>query len=404
MIVEIKCGTAKGIIKAPPSKSYAHRLLISSFLSNRKNSISNVSLSNDIISTLESIKALGGLIRIENDCVFFDGFNKLNNDSLSFDAFESGSTLRFMIPISLALYPNKTITAKGTKKLLSRGLSIYEDIFKEASIEYVLNSDSITYKGTLNLNKYVIKGNISSQYITGLLFSLPLLNHDSIIEIIPPVESIDYINITLDVLEKFKIEIEKKDNIYYIKGNQKYEPISLSVEGDYSNASFFYALNYINEKNDVKLIGLNPTSIQGDKECINLFNKLNDINPTIDIKNQIDLGPIIFTLATIKNGCKITGINRLRIKESDRVSEMVIELKKFNAKIDVFDDYVIIHKSSLKKPNELLDSHNDHRIAMSLAIMLTLFGGRINNFEAINKSFPTFLDYLKEVGIDYEIN
>ena len=404
MKIKVLKGNAGGSCFAPPSKSYAHRLLIASFLSNKKCVVSNVEFSNDINATLNCLKALGASFIIKDNEVIFDGKNdKEINDEYVLDCGESGSTIRFLIPIALVLKKNSKITMKGTPKLISRGLTVYEEIFKKAKIEYSYTDDSFSFKGLLRGSSFSVPGNISSQYISGLIFALSLLKRDTTINIVGDIESLPYINLTIDTLSHFNVDVSLNDNIVSIMGHQKYARVNSQVEGDFSNAAFLEALNYVDRNNNVNVKGLNYFSRQGDSIYMKLFPKLEGSNPTIDISNCIDLGPIIFTLASMLNGARINGIKRLRIKESDRVSSMVEELNKFGANIEVFDDYVVIHKTELHKPVLELNGHNDHRIVMSLIILLTKYEGIIDGVEAINKSFPTFLDRLMEVGIKYEV-
>jgi 3-phosphoshikimate 1-carboxyvinyltransferase len=286
---------------------------------------------------------------------------------------------------------------------MERGLGIYEEIFNTLGIKYEKTLESIEVFGSLIPYRYLVKGNVSSQFITGLLFSLPLLDGDSIIEIIPPVESVNYIFITLDVLRKFgiKIDADLEKNIIYIKGNQKYSGSKYIVEGDYSNAAFLDVYNYIG--GNVKVLGLNEDSLQGDKVYKKYFEILNNENfPTIDIKDSIDLGPILFTFAAIKNGATITGIKRLAIKESNRIVDVLSELEKFGVTFYIEEDKVKINKCKLHKPTKTLNSHNDHRITMSLVAILSLFGGDIEGTNSVNKSYPTYFSTIKDLGIEVD--
>ena len=405
MKIKVFKGNAGGSVFAPPSKSYAHRLLISSFLSNKKCTVSNVDFSNDIKATLSCIKELGASFIIKDNEVIFDGKNdKEIKDEYILDCGESGSTIRFLIPIALVLKKNSKITMKGTPKLISRGLSVYEEIFKSKKIEYSYTESSFTFKGILRGSSFSVPGNISSQYISGLIFALSLLKRDTTIDIIGDIESLPYINLTIDTLSHFNVDVTLENNRVTIMGHQKYARVNSNVEGDFSNAAFLEALNYVDKNNNVNVKGLNYFTRQGDSIYMKLFPKLEGSNPTIDISNCIDLGPVLFMLAASLNGAVITGIKRLRIKESDRVATMVSELNKFGAEIEVYDDYVVIKKCELHSPKEVLEGHNDHRIVMALSILLTKYEGVIDGVEAINKSFPTFFNKLSEVGIKYEVN
>ena len=396
----ILISSANGKVMAPPSKSYAHRILISSALSKKDCVVSNIELSNDITATLNCLKALGTSYEYDYKLKSLKLSNNLVKSDL-FDCIESGSTLRFMIPIAIVENGNATFT--GTKRLMERGIGIYEEIFNEQGIKYSKDETSIKVEGKLNPGSYKVLGNVSSQFISGLLFSLPLLNGDSVIEIIPPIESIDYILITIDVLSRFGIKIKNDlvNNRLFIKGNQNYLGINSVVEGDYSNAAFLDAFNYLG--GNVYVDGLNELSLQGDKAYIKYFKTLkeNDM-PTLDISNTIDLGPILFVMASLLNGAKFVGTKRLQIKESDRVKCVCDELVKFGVEYEIGDNYCIIKKSNLHKPTCMISSHNDHRLVMAFTVMLSKFGGVIENTEAVNKSFPTFFDVVRKLGIEVQ--
>ena len=394
---KINKGIARGTIFAKPSKSYAHLLLIAAYLCNTEIEVKNIILNNDILATLNCLKVIGANINIKDNNAYFTKKAKVK-ENIYLDCFESGSTLRFLIPIVIVLGLKVVFT--GTNKLFSRGLSVYEDIFKQDDINYNLNENSLSINGTLKGGKYYVKGNISSQFITGLLFALPLLKNDSIIELTTPLESKNYVDITLDVLNQFGIDIDVLDNGFFIKGNQQYVGKNSVVEGDYSNASFFQALNYLG--GSIVINGLNPYSLQGDSLYLKYFNVIEAGYSKIDISNCIDLGPILFTMAAYFNGAHFIGTSRLSIKESDRVNDILVELEKFGLKYQILENEVIIEKSILHKPSVKLHSHNDHRLVMALSILLTAFGGIIENVEAVNKSYPDFFEDLLSLGIEVE--
>ena len=396
----ILISNASGKVCAPPSKSYAHRMLICAALTNELCVIKNIDLSNDIIATLNCLKALG-YNTFYNDAEKSITINHTGIKSNTFDCIESGSTLRFMIPV--VLVKEQIGNFIGTTRLIERGLGVYEDIFNEQNITYNITNNSISVNGTLNSGKFIVKGNISSQFISGLLFGLPLLENDSIIEIIPPIESIDYIKITIDVLRMFAIDIEEDfdNNIIKIKGNQLYQQRDTIVEGDYSNAAFLDAFNYIG--GSVEVEGLNPLTLQGDSLYKKYFNILSkEVMPVIDIANTIDLGPILFVMASLLNGAIFKGVKRLRIKESDRVLCVCEELAKFGVKYEISFDECVIYQSILHKPIDTIDSHNDHRLVMAFTVMLSKFGGIIENTEAVNKSFPNFFEVIKDLNIEVQ--
>lgn len=400
MLKHISKSIANGQVQAPPSKSYAHRLLIGAALCQNDVTVENIELSNDITATIKCIESLGKKV-IYDEASRTITITKGNSENTLFDCNESGSTLRFFIPIVLALKQKGLFV--GTKRLMERGLGIYEDIFNTIGIKYEKSLESIEVSGKLIPYRYLVKGNISSQFITGLLFSLPLLDADSIIEIIPPLESVNYILITLDVLKQFgiKIDADLENNIIQIKGNQTYSGSKFIVEGDYSNAAFLDVYNYIG--GNVKVFGLNENSLQGDKVYKKYFDILNsEDSPIIDIKDSIDLGPILFVFAAIKNGATITGTKRLAIKESNRIVDVLTELAKFGVTFEIEDDQVKINKCILHKPTETLNSHNDHRITMSLVAILSIFGGDIDGTNSVNKSYPTYFNTIKDLGIEVD--
>lgn len=398
MRVTINKSIASGIISAPPSKSYAHRMLIAAGLSKKTTIVQNIVKSNDIIATINCLETLGKKIEYNGNKVVITNEKNLNQlpNELVFNCLESGSTFRFFIPI--ALITGKKVTFIGTKRLIERGIGPYEEILNKQGIEIIKTATTITFNGKLRSDNFEISGNISSQFITGLLFATPLLEENSKIKITTTLESKNYIDITLDVLNKSKIKIETKQNEYYINGNQEYTANELIVEGDYSNGAFLDALNYLN--GSVTLTGLNENSSQGDKVYKDCFEKLNKGYATIDISNCIDLGPILFCFSALKYGGHFIKTSRLKIKESNRVNDLAKELKKFNVEVIDLGDEVIINNQKITCPNTILYGQNDHRIVMALAIMLTVYGGTIEGIEAVNKSYPNFFDDLKKLGIE----
>ena len=382
-----------GEIYAPPSKSMAHRNLICAALSEGKSTISNIDFSEDILATLDCIKAIGARYEIKENSVTVEGTPKILSD-ITLPCRECGSTIRFFIPICASGGGSFTFT--GSKTLMSRPMSVYEDIFKKQNIEFINDGEKISLSGQLKGGDFSVKGDISSQFISGLLFSLPLCKEDSVITLIPPIESKSYILLTLSVLKDFGINIDFKENKLYIKGNQKYIPCDTSVEGDFSNAAFFEALNCLG--GDVSVKGLGK-SLQGDRVYTELFEKIKQGNATIDISDCPDLGPVLFSVASVYGGV-FTGTKRLKIKESDRGKAMAEELAKFGVKVIVEDDKITVEKSTLKKPKTSLQGHNDHRIVMALSVLLTLTGGQVQGAEAIKKSLPDFFDRLEKLNIE----
>lgn len=399
MKVKIKKGLPSGTFFAPPSKSYAHRLLICSALSGKRSSVYRIARSEDMYATLDCISALGTDYRFENGRVtFLESDNKKAHSVYS--CRESGSTLRFFIPIALSR--GGVCEFKGTKRLISRGISVYEQICEKQNIAIKYTENSIIFDGKLHPDTFEVRGDISSQFITGLFFALPLLDGDSTVKITTALESRPYIDITIDCLNRFGIEIvEKSENEFFIKGNQAYKAVSASVEGDFSNAAFLDAYAVLGA--DVSVKRLSYYSRQGDSVYIELFKKIKEGYLEADISSCPDLAPILFALCAARDGGYITGTKRLKIKESDRAEAMAQELSKFGIRVDVYENAVKIHKGELKKPTSMLSSHNDHRIVMALCVLASLTGATIDGAEAVAKSFPTFFDVIRAHGVKYEV-
>ncbi len=392
MIAEIEKCSLKGTIKAPPSKSMAHRLLICAALSDKDIKIKNISLSADVKATLGCLSVLNKEAFYENGEVCIKSSRKEKETSLFVG--ESGSTLRFFIPLCLK---GDKLTLYGAKRLFERPLSVYEDICKKQNISFLKNDDSLTVEGELKSGIFEIPGDISSQFISGLLLALPTLEGESEIHIKGNFESKSYVMMTLSAMETFGVEAHiTEDNVIKIKGSQKYSGEDRIVEGDWSNAAFFKALGLLG--NDISVEGLSYESLQGDKICEEYLNELKSGSPTLSLADCPDLAPILFTMAALKNGAEFTDTKRLKMKESDRAEVMEKELSKFGAKISVFENSVKVEKSELHAPSQILYSHNDHRVAMALSVISTVYGGRIKDAMAVNKSMPDFFDKLMTLG------
>ncbi|MEE1314979.1 MAG: 3-phosphoshikimate 1-carboxyvinyltransferase [Faecalimonas sp.] len=391
---------AKGHVLAPPSKSMAHRMLMGAGLSEGTSVIRNIELSEDIKATLGILKALGCSYEMQEKAVTIRGIGGRDIFSdLPLDCKESGSTLRFFIP--LLLVSGKKARFTGASRLLERPLGIYEEICEEQGISFSKGENTLVVEGRLQATKYQVKGNISSQFITGLLFALPLLLGDSVLEVLPPVESKAYIEMSLEALAFYGIQIRREENTYYIAGGQRYQARDAAVEGDYSNAAFLEALNCLG--GEVVVEGLREDSLQGDRVYREHLLTLEQTHPHICLSECPDLGPILMGMAAAKNGAVFTGTERLKIKESDRGAVMAEELKKFGISVDVRDNEIVVYRGRLQAPTELLDGHNDHRIVMTLATLCSVTGGTIVGCEAVKKSFPSYFDVIKELGIDVKL-
>lgn len=396
MNVTIMPGVASGKINAPPSKSCAHRLLICAALADGRSVIENIGTNDDIAATTACLRSLGANIQIDGSRAVVDGISLgKRKDNVELFCNESGSTLRFLIPLSLVCSESAVFT--GSDRLLERPQSVYEELFSEMDCYLKNDGKRLVAGGELKSGTYKVRGDISSQFLTGLLFTLPLLKGDSELVLTTPLQSSPYVDITIDVLKQFGVVIERSPNGFFIKGNQTFLPQSLSVEGDWSNAAFLEAFNLIGGA--VVLEGMNEESYQGDKVYRSFYNELKNGTPVLDITDCPDLGPVLISCAALCNGATLTGTKRLKIKESDRGAAMQAELSKFGVEITVNDDEIIIPKAELKAPKENLNCHNDHRIAMSLAILCSKVGGTLEEAQCVNKSYPEFFDNIKTLGI-----
>lgn len=406
----------KGEVVIPSSKSIGHREIICSGLASGKSIIDNISISKDIEATIEGLKSFGAKInetpsKFQGRCAFsIEGTDgKINLKNKIIDCKESGSTLRFLIP--LGILSNEKIIFTGSGKLVERPLDPYFEIFNKKGIEYKTFSDKINLpleiNGKLKSGVYSLVGNISSQFISGLLFALPLCDGDSVIEITTKLESESYINLTLDALKKYGIEIINENHKrYIIKGNQKYKNIETTVEGDYSQGAFWLVAGALSE--NIKSIGLNLNSSQGDKKIIDILKNMNvnlkiSENEIISMESKTkgtiidgsdcpDIIPILTVLASVSKGVtKIINSERLRYKECDRLTAIATELNKIGADIQELSDGLIINgKKSLKGGK--VSCWNDHRIAMSLAIASIKCREKLilRGTECVEKSYPEF--------------
>jgi 3-phosphoshikimate 1-carboxyvinyltransferase len=360
---------------------------------------------------MSCLTSLGATFEITGSRVKVNGIKTRQKEAI-LDANESGSTLRFLIPLSL-LFSQK-VTFKTSGNLINRPLNVYEEIFKKQQIKFEKENNLIHLENSLHESYFELDGNVSSQFISGLLFALPLLKKDSYIKITSVLSSKNYIFMTMKTLRKFNIEIfyDEALNLFTIPGNQVYQPQNYQVEKDFSQASFFLALGCINKRGmTVKNLDLN--SLQPDKNIISILSKMGakmeisekviNVFPsllkpsTISLEQNPDLGPILMGLASFVSGqTTFTHIKRLRIKESDRLEAMRYNLDLLGIKmiIDEANDCCIVDGGQIKAPNIPLKSFHDHRIFMALAIICHQQDIYIDEKECLNKSFPTFLEVL----------
>ena len=399
MRTKIYKSQAKGEIYAPTSKSMAHRLLIAAALAEGESVISGITPCDDVLATIDCLTALGVECKTSGDTVTVRGTDlRRSEPKIPLNARESGSTLRFMIPLAL-LSGNETVF-HGAKRLLERPMEIYEELCESRRFRFARGGDTITVEGKLTGGEYSLPGNISSQFITGLLFALSATGDESRIKITTEIESKSYIELTRAAMAAFGVEVIWEDEFtLYIKGGQKYSSRSLTVEGDYSGSAFLEAFNLFS--GEVSVLGLSDSSLQGDRVYMEIYPLLKAGTPKINIEDCPDLGPILFAASAGLNGAEFVGTKRLKIKESDRAEAMAEELRKFGCNISVFENSVRIEKSDLRAPIDVLSGHNDHRIVMSLAVLASVFGGEIEGSEAVKKSYPDFFSDIEKLGIKF---
>lgn len=394
MKVRIEKSTARGVIAAPPSKSFAHRLLIGASLAGG-GTVSGIAESEDVLATLDCARAClglkyekaGGAVKILSSDVRGESRGVLN-------CRESGSTLRFFIP--LCLLKSTESVFSGSERLFSRPLGVYEELCRERGLGFSLRDGGLAVRGPLEAGRFTVRGDVSSQFITGLLFALPLLSGDSELEITPPIESKPYIDITLESLRLFGIEARfVRENVIGIAGNQKYREADAIVEGDYSNAAFLSAFSLIG---DVEVTGLNENSVQGDRVYADHFEAIKRGGATLDVRECPDLAPVLMAMAAVFGGATLVGTQRLKLKESDRGAAMAEELAKFGVSVTLGDGDIRVG-GGLRAPSEPISSHNDHRIAMAAALLLSITGGELDGAEAVRKSYPDFFSDIKRLGI-----
>lgn len=402
-----------GAVTVPPSKSDVHRAIICAALARGKSRISPVALSNDIKATIGCIEALGAKTQLENDTLTVDGTNTFTNKNATLDCFESGSTLRFLIPVAAS----GGVTAEfiGQGRLPERPIGIYTEALPKSGVDCKTQGGlPLVISGKLKSGEFEIPGDVSSQFITGLLLALPLCDGDSKIILTSPLESAAYIDITIDVMKKFGVKAQKTDYGYFVEGNQEYVSCDYKTHGDWSQAAFFMVAGAL--KGEITVNSVDITSSQGDKEIAEILKRfgaevtLSENSVTVKHKELIatdidasqipDLVPILTVAAAFAKGTtNITNAGRLRIKESDRLSAIADALNSVGAMVfELSDGLVIEGKKQIHKGT--VNGCNDHRIvmAMSIATLMSTDDITISDAQSINKSYPTFFEDYNKLG------
>lgn len=401
-----------GEVTLPPSKSDVHRAILCASLARGKSVISPVDMSQDILATIDCAKALGADITVDGSTVYVDGTNLFGSKAAELNCRESGSTLRFFIPVAAAGGVAATFTGKG--RLPQRPIGIYLDCLPKFGVKCTTEGGlPLDISGRLQSGCFEVPGNVSSQFITGLLLALPLTGKDCTIAVTSPLQSVGYINMTIRTMGVFGVKVEATENGYFIKGGQSYKPCRYTCEGDWSQAAFFMAAGALGGRLTLK--GLRTDSIQGDMQCLEIFKEFgadvtvtpNGITVTggglkgisIDATQIPDLVPILaVTAAFAKGSTNIYGAERLRIKESDRLNAISTCLNKVGARVTEKPDGLII-EGVKSAAGGSVEGYNDHRIVMSMAICAEKSTApiEISDKESINKSYPSFFEDYKKV-------
>ena len=407
-----------GTVSAPPSKSMAHRAVLCSALAKGTSHIENLEFSKDISATLAAAGQLCARVESGPTDVLVEGLGHFRPVFGPVDCCESGSTLRFLIP--LASLTGQSITFVGRGRLMERPQSVYETLYRKQNLHFEQANGQLTVAGSLRSGEYTLAGNVSSQFISGLLFALPLLAGDSTLHLIPPVESRSYIEMTRAAQAAFGVTSHwLDDTTLCIPGGQQYHPCDYIVEGDYSQAAFLAVLGAV--KGGITLTGLAAETLQGDAAILDILRRcgakftqteaglvfeqapLHGVD--IDLADCPDLGPVLMVLGLLCEGTTvIRNAERLRIKESDRIAAMEAELRACGGVLSSEGGTIMVQgcKPRLHAPEAPLSGHNDHRVVMSLTVLALAadIPLAINEAEAVQKSWPHFFDALKPLGVE----
>lgn len=396
MRVTIRPSKAVGSVWAPPSKSVSHRALICGALTDGC-TVENVGTSKDVEATLGCLQNMGASVSREGNTVRVGGLDphRIPEGAL-LDCGESGSTLRFLLP--LCLLSGHKVTLRGHGRLMERPMEVYRDLCRANGFLFEQTGDTLTVCGCLKRGVYTVPGDVSSQFITGLLFALSRVEGESRVEVVGKFESASYVDITLWVLSAFGVTVQRENNAFILNGNQPLSRDTYVVEGDCSNAAFLDAFNLLG--GDVKVLGLSPETPQGDRIYQQMYADLASGTKSFDLSDCPDLGPVMFALAAAYGGAEFIGTARLRIKESDRSAAMAQELQKFGIATEIGEDFVRILPGELTAPADVLCGHNDHRIVMALSLLCTVTGGTIEGAQAVTKSYPNFFEEIQSLGIE----
>lgn len=393
-----------GTITPPPSKSQAHRLVIAAALGEGESTIENIALSQDIAATLRCVETLGasweqtapGTIRIQG----LGAERSKSGELPHLDCGESGSTLRFLIPVALAVAGGGVFTGRG--RLMERPQGPYETLFREKGIAWEQRDGVLTVRGRLLPGTYALPGNVSSQFFTGLFFSLPLLDGNSTVVPTTELESVSYLAVTREAQQRFGVTVNGlKEDGFRIPGNQTYHSCTTQVEADWSQAAFWYAA--ANLGSDVSITGMDAKSPQGDRSIVELLDFFDGIPASrrLDVRHIPDLVPPLAALAAGNEGCtQLKNAGRLRLKESDRLTTVRQTLEAFGVTVEERTDSLTIYGRQFLRGGDTIDCCNDHRIAMMAAVLATRADAPVIllGAECVKKSYPDFWEDYQRLG------
>lgn len=407
-----------GVLAAPPSKSMAHRAVLCAALADGESRLTGLAHSQDIDATLAAAAALGAQVEAGESWARIAGAAPLQAPAAPVDCCESGSTLRFLIP--LAALTGRPVAFTGRGRLMQRPQSVYQELFTSQALRFEQEGDTLTVAGPLRPGCFSLAGDVSSQFISGLLFALPLLDGDSRLCLKPPVESRSYIEMTRAAQSRFGVASAWLDEYTLaVPGGQAYRPRDMAIEGDWSQAASPAALGVL--AGDVTVTGLEPGTLQGDAVILDIlrrcggraeavtggvrFQKSALHGTKIDLADCPDLGPILMALGLLCEGeTVIANAGRLRLKESDRIAAMEQELRKLGGQIESDGGTVTVRRSALHAPAGPLWGHNDHRVVMSLTVLAAAAGlpVQIDGAEAVAKSWPGFFAAVRQLGVEVQ--
>ncbi len=405
MNIVIEPKPLSGSVKVPPSKSISHRALICAALSKGESVIKNVLECEDTDATIDALTALGAEFRTEGEYTYVKGITAPPAKA-EINCHESGSTLRFIIPIAAALGVEATFNGSG--KLPTRPITPYIEEFKNHGVEFLSEVMPYHIRGKLTAGQFRVTGDISSQFITGLMFALPLIDGGGTIVLTSPLQSKPYADITVQCMKEFGVETLEFNGNYSVKGIQEYVPSMFNVEPDCSQAAFFAVANQLGS--NVEILDMNPASVQGDKAIFDIIDNMIKIGDNysgfdVDASNIPDLVPVLTVLAAFADGTShIRGCKRLRIKESDRLESISTVLNSLGANVSVINDELeIVGVKELS--GGVCSSFNDHRITMSLAVASQRCTAplTITDAECVAKSYPTFFEDFRLLGGECDV-